>query len=562
MSFDRPLFLWAFLALAPVVAAFLMKRRRMRVVVSDLEAWLAAAEAKRAKAGWRTIRDAGSLAMNLAACAALALAAAGPRRAGPQGTDWALVFDVSASMGARDGRWRKAIEGADAFARALPSRDRFRIYLAGEFPRAVGGWRGGGEALPVLPVPEERAGDVDGALALVALDPGARPGTLRTVVWTDRACAADFAPRLGKAGNNLAIEAIEASREWNSAKVEVTARVANYASAAVGTMGWARFGSGADDLIPLDVGDLATGESKAVSASVLAPAGGMLEVNLTPGDALALDDSGFAAVPPLRRARVLVEAPEAKSPFLSSALAVLSPALEEGSGIVEPGKAKGADVFIFDRCTPSAFPCLSIALPEVRPAVDAPAVTSWATDHPILRGLDLSRLRVARARPLPRDPGATVLIDSAAGPLAAASADHVVLAFALEDSNLPLLAAFPLFVRNCVEELSRERPLPPALTGDWVTPFAGSYEVWEAGSTSPHAGAWRAGRPGVVIFRQGGVSRPLAVNFFDPAESALVDPPAGRELPAPEREPSPPWVFLAAAAALLLALDWALPGRR
>ncbi|MBI2922453.1 MAG: hypothetical protein HYY18_15480, partial [Planctomycetes bacterium] len=192
------------------------------------------------------------------------------------------------------------------------------------------------------------------------------------------------------------------------------------------------------------------------------------------------------------------------------------------------------------------------------PSVESPAVSACAADHPLLLNLDLSRLRIARARPFPRDPSLAVLIDSAAGPLAVASDSSVSLAFALEDSNLPLLAAFPLFVRNCVEELSRERPLPPARIGDWTAPFPGRFEAWRDGTAWTHSGPWLADRPGVVVFTRDGASRPLAVNFFNPAESALPVPPPGREPPSPRVDPPPAWALLAAAAAVLLGIEWTL----
>ncbi len=570
MTFERPLFLWAFAALAPVAVAFLMRRRRPRVVVPDLEAWLAAAEGKRALAGWRTFRDKGSLLLNLAACAALALAAAGPRPAAPQGTDWALVFDVSASMSARDGRWEEALAGADAFVRGMTSNDRYRVYLAGERPRAVGGWRSAREALPDLPLPVERAGDVEGALALAAQDPGLRAGTLKTVAWSDRESKADFAPRISMESDNVAIEAIDAERAWGSAEVRIRLRVANYGRETVTPMIWASIGK---DDVEIRWPTVPPAAPVTVEASVQSPEGGVLKVQLLHnplGDSrvdarrhgLEIDDTAYAVVPSLRPPLVLIAAPESKSPFLASALLSLGKALDPESGIVAPGKEKGADLVVFDGCAPSGDPCVVIGAPGAAAEVENPAVTAWAADHPLLRGLDLSRLRVARARPLPRDPAATVLIDSAAGPLAAATADRVTLAFALEDSNLPLLAAFPLFVRNAVEALSRERPLPPAVTGDWLTPFEGEYDAWEAGATEPRSGPWRAERPGYAVFTRGGVSRPVAVNFFDPAESALGEPPPGRALPAPQPEPSPPWILLAAAAALLLAVDWALVAKR
>lgn len=559
MTFERPLFLWALAALAPVAVAFLMTRRRPRVVVPDLEAWLAAADAKRARAGWRTFRDKGSLLLNLAACAALAFAAAGPRPAAPQGTDWALVFDVSASMGARDGRWAKAVAGAEEFVRALPARDRFRVYLAGTAPRALGGWRGGGEELPALPSPEERSGDIEAALALAKEDAAARAGSLKTVAWTDRPSTADFAPRLGGPAANVSIDVIDAGRAWASSRVDVVLRITNRGNAAVS--GAVALTCGREKL-DLPWRDLAAGASRSLHGSVEAPEGGILEARLPAGDALSIDDAAFAFVPPLRHPLVLIAAPESKSPFLASALLSLGKALDPQSGIVAPGKEKGADLVVYDRCVPSGDPCIVISLPGAAATVENPAVTAWAADHALLRGLDLSRLRVASAWPLPLDPGATVLIDSAAGPLATATADRVTLGFALEHSNFPLLAAFPLFVRNAVEVLSRERPLPPAVTGDWVTPFEGEYDAWEGGATEARSGPWRAEQPGYAIFTQRGVSRPLAINFFDPAESALPEPPPGRELPVPQPEPSPPWMLLALAAALLLALDWALLARR
>lgn len=560
MTFERPLFLWALAALAPVVAAFLVKRRRARVVVPDLEAWLAATAGKRVPAGWRQLREAGSLALNLAACAALALAAAGPRPSAPQGTDWALVFDVSASMSASDGRWEKAVRGAQEFTRSLPATDRFRVYLAGAAPRALGGWRGGGEELPALPRPEERSGDVAGALALAKEDPAARAGALKTVAWTDGAAEADFAPRVGQARENVAIEGLEARRRWNSAMVDVVVRVTNHGRERAAPVAVAGFGSNLEPDYRLLEG-LDPGETVVLDVERNSRDGGVLQVSVGE-DSLALDDDAFAVVPPLRRALVFVVAPESKSPFLSSALAALGHALDADSGLVEPGKEKPADLLVFDRCAPSGGPCVAIAPPSPAAAVENPAVTAWAADHPLLHGLDLSRLRVARARPLAREPGATVLVDSAAGPLAVASPDRVTLGFALEDSNLPLLAAFPLFVRNCVEELSRERPMAPVVTGEWVTPFDGDYEAWEDGFTETRRGPWRAARPGHAIFTKNGVSRPLAVNFFDPAESALADPPPGRELPAPARPPTPPWAVLAALAALLLAADWGFVARR
>ncbi|MBI2920561.1 MAG: BatA domain-containing protein, partial [Planctomycetes bacterium] len=371
MIFDRPHLLWLLAALAPLAAAFLVRRRRPRVAVPDLDAWLAALP-RAPRRGWRAFRDAASLLLNLAAAAAIALAAAGPRSAAPPHDDWALVFDTSASMSAADSRWKRALEKADAFARALPPGDRFRILEAGAVPRAIGGWREGGEGLPALPFPAEPSADLAGALELA--------GAARTVVFTDHDVPeASYLPRVAAPADNLAIEDLSFSRAWASPQIEVEARVVNYSAAARSPE--VTFSCVARAAVP--AGLILPGGFARVRVTLDAPAGGILEARLAPGDALSVDDAAFAVVSPLRAARAVVLAPRAESPFLRSALAALAPALETGSGVADilaesDALAAGADVFFYDRCTPSrAVPAVLIAAGS-GPSVESPAVTAWA----------------------------------------------------------------------------------------------------------------------------------------------------------------------------------------
>jgi hypothetical protein len=568
MSFDRPQLLWLLAATLPLAAAFLFRRRRTRVAVPDLAAWISAA-AGRPPRGWRELRDAGTLALNLLAAAALALAAAGPRPAGPPPQDWALVFDVSASMGARDGRFRKSLEIADAFARSLSGRDRVRVFEAGEVARAAGGWRRGGEGLPDVSAPEEAWADLAGALEMAR---GAR-----TVVFSDRAApGAEFAPLVAERTDNVAVESAAFARERGADRVRVEARVANRGALPAAPAVALEAQGGAPVRARRDQA-LAARTSEALGFDVDSSEGGEFRVaaSTAPPDALAADDIAYLVVPPRTFPRVLVGATR-DSPFLRSALAALGTDIDATSGLTDPRSAASddADVRVFDRCAPEGpwrGPSIHVAPPgpgsPVLPGAEAaaPAITGWAADHPLLAGLDLSRLRVSRARPFASVPGQTPLVDSAEGPLAVAGESgggrFVALAFALEDSNFPLLAAFPIFVRNCVDELARPRVLPPARVGDWVAPFEGAFEVWRGGAREAAWGAWRADRPGVLVFRQRDAALPMAVNLFRPEESGLDAPPPGRELPAIPPEPPPPWMLLAGLAALAAAAGW-LTGRR
>jgi hypothetical protein len=571
VTFERPAFLWLLAALAPVAAGFLASRRRPRIEVPDLAAWRAAASAARRPAGFRRLTSLASLLLNLGAVACAALAAAGPRGQEPPSQDWAVVIDVSASMGAADSRWERALAGAGSFVRGMSRRDRWRLLLAGSPPRAVGGWRRGGDALPILPPPADVAGDVEGALALA---PGAR-----AVVWSDRPTRAEFAPRIADRSDDFAVEGLTFAREWAATAVEVEATISNRGTLPGVPVVEFICGGAATRVV---LAALPPGESVRAAAVLDAPEGGILAARLGGSDALAVDDAAYAIVPPLRRARVVaVEPDEAKSPFLRSALAALEPSLEAGSGVAgakgeEAAREAGADLFVYDRIAPIYelergaalfFASRGAHAPAVSGAeAERPAITGWASDHPILRHLDLSRLRIARARPFARDPRLAVLIDSSAGPLAVAgeagALKFAAFAFALEDSNLPLLAAFPLLIRSAVEVLAAPPAAPSIRVGDRVDPFGKPCSAWRDGVTWEQNGLWLADRPGVAVFTRDGVSRPVAVNWGRPEESTLVEAGQGREAPGPGAQPVPAWMWLASAGAGLLALDALAFGRR
>ncbi len=96
---------------------------------------------------------------------------------------------------------------------------------------------------------------------------------------------------------------------------------------------------------------------------------------------------------------------------------------------------------------------------DVRPIV-------LESDHPLLKGIDLSALLVSEAHSVEAPDWLETLVDSPSGPLLLAGEQDgrrvVVLTFDPRESNLPKLAAFPLLMANIT---------------DWLYPLAGTQAV-------------------------------------------------------------------------------------
>lgn len=151
-----------------------------------------------------------------------------------------------------------------------------------------------------------------------------------------------------------------------------------------------------------------------------------------------------------------------------------------------------------------------------------PYFEHWDREHPLLRGLGLGDVNVARAARTSPRPGDVVLASAGSGlPLIVEGVRNeqpfLALTFDIRESDLPLRAAFPLFVLAAVQRLGQ--PDDPAPTRPDAS--AGASDV----QTEP---------------------QPLL-------------PAAPRTAPLASRAP---WQLLALAALLLLAVEWLTFQRR
>jgi Ca-activated chloride channel homolog len=388
---------------------------------------------------------------------ALALAAAGPRRPSTQ-RDAALVIDVSRSMGARETggtRLDLARAAARTWLHQRPPRSSVAIVAAGQHARTVGDFRAADPAadaalaaLVTEPAPADFVGAITAARAATSGPVAVVSDAVPTASHVD---AAVEWLRVGGSLNNVGIVSV---RPGSAGRALV--EVANFGATPQAVS------------LSLDRDQqelwrqsftIASGGSRAFSAPM--PAGtrrviARLHVDEPAGDALASDDELTSDVSPLAPVRVLLVT--SGNRYIEQALRALPDiALDIRESL--PSPLPTATLVVCDGCS-TAPPRPSLWLPRASTSPsDESSIAVMRADHALLRGVDLSDIRVA---PTSARTGAMTVLASAAGrPLIAAdetsAGRQAVLNVDLQHSSLPLTVAFPIFISNTVAWLS-DRP--------------------------------------------------------------------------------------------------------
>jgi len=533
MRFLRPEAIWLLLAALPLAALHLRRLRRRAMPVASVTIWRELAGKGAGRTGFRRLREAGALALLLGALLALTASLADPvtGAAATRPRSLVVVLDGSVTMNTRDRdatrfeRARAAVTQAvarldedddvtiwladgDAWVLAEPTRDR----------RALGrALAGAGTTLH--PRSLERAI----ALAEKALELRGAFATL--LVVTDAPGAASLADV-----DDVVIASVGAASVSNAAvlgvarsETGVRVRLAHTPDRAGSEPAERTLRVTVDGEVVSDLPAL-LGQGRESALDVLLPADivGRLEVRLTPPDDFPDDDhSGLIlrATPPLR---VVVTAPGAGvAPFLLEALRAMPSVVDADAALLGSPDASAevlgaADVVIAEGRLPSALPADRPVLAFLDGPGSVPRPLLWGVGvHPVLDGVSLAPLRLDRAIPLTVQPGETVLVDSASGPLAVAGETdgvrRVRFGFRADASTLPLEPAFPLLVRNSLRWLRGGASLPDAVASDAPIRLSG---VLPEG-------------PSTLVMTLGGQTRrvPLGPDRADPA--APVPLPGG-----------------------------------
>jgi len=475
-----------------IVWLYLQKRPARRVMVPALELWAQALGDRASSAATaRRVRTLPSLLLGLAIAAAVIFALSDPTRRVTASTTL-LIIDRSASMGARDQRpTRLAHAKAEArrYIEQLPAGTRASVVALDRSAEPQGPFTSErarlvsavdaitqgdnvGDLLPAAELALDLLGGDELAEVVLFSD-----GNLEHAVEARQKLASHPTHRLrhvvvGSSARNVAItdfalrrypldkthqESLVALHNFGDAPEPLTLRIETAAG-----------------LLHEETLQLAPHERVQRTLRDLPSSGSTLtaQLRLARGsDDLGGDDRAQASLPSRPRTRVLFVSRGDR--YLEAAL-LLDESLDVRE--LDPARyvdAAGFDVVIFDGVLPAAPPsCAALylgpgssegALPLSRGAfVERPYFDRVHKEHPLLRELSWSDVNIARVPHLGLLPGDVALAESHSDavrvPLLVEGERNgrpfLVLAFDLRESDLPLRAAFPLFVLRAVDRLA------------------------------------------------------------------------------------------------------------
>lgn len=626
----------AAIAIPLIVMLYMLRLRRRSFRISSTLLWPSESSDLVANAPWRRPRFSPLMLLQLLIAALLILALARPAAEAPDlgAGRTILLIDRSASMqapigpSAEDGtvttRFDWALDEARRLANqvndAAPGAGEVLVIGFGARPSILSAFESDGsrleEALEGLTPTDEEA-DLAAALAIAAAfgrqgdddtgpppevillsDGGVRPphdGAFDVQAGAFR----HLAPPADNAALNIGIVSFSAERRFDDpSRVDLFLRLASAFDEPRETTVVIR-----RDFEPLRSERLTlpaaepTGPGEAtMTTTIEAPGACVLVASISGADGLAADDVAALVVPAPRQLRLALIAPDAApDEFLQK----IVEATEPGSLVIAGPErldelASGEiDLLILDRVPLTSLPnvpTLSVGATPPGATISPPADTaghrllSWERRHPLLRHVPLDGLVFART-PVIEDVGAAETL--AAGPhgpvillLTDRGIRHAFLAFALRQSNLPVLPGFPVLVQNALDFLAAAgagMSGVSARTGEPVSlevePGATAITITRADGTrvapvTPVAPDARVavvpGVPEAGLFSlDGATARRLAVNLESaiesdtriryPLEVTLVGGDGRRVAPLLLRER---WTWLAWAVLLLLAIEW------
>jgi len=418
---------------------------------------------------------------------------------------------------------------------------------------------------------------------------------------------------VGRTRDNLGITRLAARSHRQNGNHHVLISVVNDSDEHVDTRVTLELDGSAHSVELVSVGPGEVWEKTVVIDAPAAEEGAVLRAVLDRPDALALDDEAYATLEPIRPAVVWLITEPDEAFFFEQALGsmdalvwaeeslTLAPQQYE-QALAALGGAEGQptlrapDLVIFNNCAPPALPASGRfvfinAWPKEIPAaasggIETPQLFLSSRAHPLTQHISVQGVRLAAAQRVTLAPGATVLAHTGDGdPLIFLAEDpgrrSLCLAFNVLESDMLFRNAFPLLLRNAVaylhaggaswlrpeyrvgEPVRPARPLPPEVTSVTLTAVNAGAAAEPADLPVENARFLFTGtqRPGALRVRIGDEVALASVNIGDAGESRIA-PVAAPGDPAEALVLSGrllgtmPWLALAVAASLLVALEW------
>lgn len=325
---------------------------------------------------------------------------------------------------------------------------------------------------------------------------------------------------------------------------------------------------------------------------------GILRAELDCQDALAADNTAWLALRPAASVRVLLvsEPDSINGYYLKRALTLESRVALSGVAPAAYADTKDFDLIVFDQFVPAEIPNATVlflnALPnlpglEAQGDIENPPVLSKDSEHPVMRFLNPSALRISKAVKVALPAGARTILATEDAPLIADVSREgrqiLVVTFNIAESNWPWHLSFPLFLQNVVfwtprSALAEEQyvasgtPLTlepsPEIDRVSVKPPGGPPERVELDSSRPtYFGHTQ--QTGVYEVTRGESIERFAVNLLDKNESTISPAKSlnfGRSEIAAVRgsikQNKELWRWIVLAAIAVLTLEWWIYSRR
>lgn len=494
--------------LAPLIVLYILKIRRNRRVVSSTWLWATAQRDLMARSPFKRLILQLPLILQALALIGLGLALARPATRGREltGDHVAIVIDASASMsaaagppppggGAPSSRIDVARRVAKDLVSALAPGSDALVLEAGRDARVVSPLD---RDLVRIKAAIDRVevkdveGDLGAAVALAVDRLRQLGGARRVVVVTDM----NLARPASLEGAALPLEVIQVGEELdNAAIVRVDVRAGSDPALAreqiQAFLLVANFGKqprelyvtmrqeNASDVLASRRVLVQPGERLPVVLSFHPTPGDYkkgLIFEMSPHDALAIDDMAYGRVPAGDKLPVVLASADGKSAspwlervmdadpmvslFSASLASLAAPGSIDPDALVVidgacPANPPGGDLLIVN---PPAGKCFGTL---VGAAIENPVITSWETADPRMRFLTLDGVHVAKASSLKPDGATQELIRTQQGTIAtdisSATRSGTLLGFDVGDSDWPLKASYVLFVRNVLEQARAHR---------------------------------------------------------------------------------------------------------
>ncbi len=296
--------------------------------------------------------------------------------------------------------------------------------------------------------------------------------------------------------HNVGIVSFSARRDYQDpARVLVFARLANAGSQPVQTLLTLRVDGEPSELKQVEIppaGATGVGEVTVTFAIELSR-GAVLALSSSYQDDLVADDvAALVLAPPAAPRIALVYGGDEPDAFLYDLLSALEPqrlvalqARQDSSDELRSRLESEFDLVVFDGASIAAFPnvpTLSFAAAPPGIASKLPRdsggkrILSWDRQHPIMRHVSLDALAYTGFGAYELPDGATALATGPDGPVIVLvprrSARHVLVGFALSQSNWPVHISIAVFVQNALEHLTLPGQPGAALSfhpGDVIT---------------------------------------------------------------------------------------------